>query len=965
MTRCLQLTRARILSTPFRATGVAGWTLPGAGGRGSVAKPLMRAATTRTELKAPDARRAGPEAAPGSRLRDRATQLQRTAGNGVVARWLVAAQLMRAPSAEDLERLSYEDELANERFLAANEAGQFKSELGDIPALGKAGRFGVDLKPILKNKRRARGPEVLKDALAVLASDVPGTKDSATARAFDVKTAWELGVDLPKIVRGVRAKSPITKERIDSAIDEMRSQMAAVVQEFEKGGGGAEVLGALGVADKDRDPLYSRLLFSGYKPDEIAAVLGELRKATSDVLGRAGTIDKQVEILLPLLRRHTATAAVDAEVNRIKERFQGGKGEWDLLGGTVEDREWVYSELRARGHDERAIGAALKALQDGGGLVGVRQERKRALEVKLRALRPVAAMTVNEGDFPERAYKMGEAVDPYVLEAAARAEKAGSTIEPNPYVERHFTPELMTFLLENPDVTIEVYEGRTGEALGHLARLGFKEIRELSDNPVTDFRKFTARKPDTGDVALVVVAFPGRAYEREIAAHFVYYNLDKPSGERINPARVHHHRLDEADASKSDFTATLERLGLDPDVVLMGNVEQIKAKLAERGIEPMSEVAAPSLYGVLYTINGKAVLSLKVEPYLYADRAGSFVSALQSRSTKRRAIIFTGTAGALDQSMEIGDLVAPGSFAQTDTLTRTPVADVSNLATDILNELASARGPEGVYSGEKVSHGAVDTILFEDKDWFKAHEKMSIVEQEVAGIATAVAASSKLTRLFAFFRISDVLGKQDFSHNETERPPERTKFDQGDVAVSALEKELGALKPSGPPTQPGVATGTVSKDDASVSYVLGQHLITLYRGHLKALQKLDRKLATQLEERIPQILHANKDAGPAEIEKAVLALYREYGVKSVVAKKMLTTPIRIKYTGSATPVKVKLTYGTATADMDAVKAAGVFWTCTFEDVPSMKGKVKVTAGTAEKERELTTGTGKDTFIEIP
>ena len=61
------------------------------------------------------------------------------------------------------------------------------------------------------------------------------------------------------------------------------------------------------------------------------------------------------------------------------------------------------------------------------------------------------------------------------------------------------------FLVNNPDVTIEVYEGRTGEALGHLARRGFKEIRELSDNPVTDFRKFTARKADTGNVALVVV----------------------------------------------------------------------------------------------------------------------------------------------------------------------------------------------------------------------------------------------------------------------------------------------------------------------------------------------------------------------------------------------------------------------------------------------------------------------------
>ena len=922
-------------------------------------------ASTHTHPKAPEPRQAGPEAAPDTpRMRDHLVALQRTAGNGAVARWLAGPQLMRAPSPEDLERLSYEDELANERFLAANEAGQFKSELGDSPALGEARKFGVDLKPILKNKRRPRGDAALNEALAVLAADIPGTAESPKMRAFHVENAWQVGVDLGPIVNSVRSKPPTNKDKIDTAITKLLSKIAEVVDAFYKKGGGQEVLEALGVADKDRDPLYSKLSYSGYKPDEIAAVLAGLKEASSDALAKAGTVEEQMEILLPLLRRHTATSALNAEIDRIKAQFQGGKGEWDLLGETVADREWVYSELRALGHEQRAIEAALKARQKDG-LVGVKEERKRALMVKLRELRPAAAMTIDEEDFPERAYRAAAGVDPYVLEASERAAKAGSTIEPNPYVERHFTPEVMTFLLEHPDVNIDVYEGRTGEALGHLARLGFKEIRELSDNPVTDFRKFTARKADTGAVALVVVGFPGRAYDREIAAHFVYYNLDKPLEKRIDPTRVRHHRLDEAGAAKSEFTATLDRLKLDPDIVLMGNVEQIKAKLGERGIQPASEVAAPSLYGVLYSIKGKAVLSLKVEPYLYADRAGSFVSALQTRSSKQRAIIFTGTAGALDQSMEIGDLVAPGSFAQTDSLARTPVADMTNLATGILGELASARGDTGVYSGETISHGAVDTILFEDKEWFEAHKTMSIVEQEVAGIAAAVAASSKQTRLYAFFRISDVLGRQDFSRNETERPPERTKFDQGDVAVGALEKELGALEPSVGTTTPTAASGTVSKDERSVTYALGQHLITLYRGHLKALLKLDRKLATQLEERIPQILHANKDAEPAEIEKAILALYREYGVKSAVGKKMLATPIRIKYPGPARPVSVRLTYGDATIDKEAAQDTGVFWICTFEDVPSMNGKVKVTAGTEkEKEKELTTATGKPTFIDL-
>ena len=79
---------------------------------------------------------------------------------------------------------------------------------------------------------------------------------------------------------------------------------------------------------------------------------------------------------------------------------------------------------------------------------------------------------------------------------------------------------------------------------------------------------------------------------------------------------------------------------------------------------------------------------------------------------------------------------------------------------------------------------------------------------------------------------------------------------------------------------------------------------------------------------------------------------------------MLETPIRIKYTGSASPVKVRLTYGDATVSQDAVNAGGVIWTCTFEDVPGMKGKVKVAAGSTTKEQELTTGTGKATFVDL-
>ena len=75
--------------------------------------------------------------------------------------------------------------------------------------------------------------------------------------------------------------------------------------------------------------------------------------------------------------------------------------------------------------------------------------------------------------------------------------------------------------------------------------------------------------------------------------------------------------------------------------------------MAERGIEPLRAINEPNLFGYVYEMNGRTVLSVKVEPQLYADRAGEFVSAVLGQSRKPRSLFFTGTAGSLRRDIQV------------------------------------------------------------------------------------------------------------------------------------------------------------------------------------------------------------------------------------------------------------------------------------------------------------------------
>ncbi|WP_129661502.1 phosphorylase family protein [Bacteroides fragilis] len=444
----------------------------------------------------------------------------------------------------------------------------------------------------------------------------------------------------------------------------------------------------------------------------------------------------------------------------------------------------------------------------------------------------------------EDIYRSGP-IDVTLLDSVERAKSEGHTLDENSYVERHFTPSVMKFLTDNPSLDIEIYEGKTTQAFGDLVRLGYTQITPFSRNANTDFQQFMATNPVSNESSFVIVGFPGKSYQLEIAAHFMYYNPP------VNPLRISHHVLKKEDASVDDFMPTL---GLLPEVpctqviIQMGNVEEVKSHLKEKEIEPVKEVVAPNFYANVFVINGAMMVSLKIEPYLYADRSGSFLEAVKRKFTgKPITVIFTGTAGALDPAMKVGDIVAPKEIHQADDLTAKKV-EITNHAHHLLS-LPEYKAESGIFADGQ-QHGAVDTILFEDEVWFETHKSLAIVEQEVAHLAEAVKDTE--IKLYAFFRISDVLHVQSFNEEKV-RPVPRPTSSQGEIIIRILTDLL-------PDLVSGASTEVVEKrraydiKDDLILIRMEHHLLRFSSSVFNMLHEFDPKLEDSFKRQLNEIV---------------------------------------------------------------------------------------------------------------
>ncbi len=363
------------------------------------------------------------------------------------------------------------------------------------------------------------------------------------------------------------------------------------------------------------------------------------------------------------------------------------------------------------------------------------------------------------------------------------------------YIERHIGRDTLELLAVNPQIRIRIYAMDEAAAVRDLHEAGFTRVVRNQGNKLTDFAKFTALNPKTGEMAFVVVGPSGRAYPREIAAHFLYHGLGRMGTRLIEPSRIEIYAHPNPNiVPREEFMRVLKAENLDPDVVVIGNVEQLQRLLggSHEGLgpplKPSKTVRTPVLFGQVYEINGRQVLSVKIEPHLYADRAGEFIRALNELSTKKRGVVFTGTAGAMEAGVSINDIAAPGVFSRADGLVSRALLSGENLAIDFIRR--NHPGASGVHADRGLEVRNVDSILFEGPEWLKAHPN-GLVEQESAGVAEAAREGG--ADFYAFFRISDKPGTEaHFNENEVNRPQSRAPVYQGDLLIGILRERLSS-----------------------------------------------------------------------------------------------------------------------------------------------------------------------------
>jgi hypothetical protein len=386
--------------------------------------------------------------------------------------------------------------------------------------------------------------------------------------------------------------------------------------------------------------------------------------------------------------------------------------------------------------------------------------------------------------------------DPNVLESSQRVKTTKQMHSPNEYIHRHFTPATMKFLFDNQDVAIHVLEGTVTDLLHFAKAGGYTDLNPLADNANTDFAKYIARDPQSGKTALLVLAPNGPAYRSEVLAHFTHYEHDKQT---LPPERIQLHALPTT-RTEQEFSSVVGQVG-NVSAVVLGKVDDLRKELALRNVYPSQVIRSttPPVFGLIYEVpvNGRVerILSINIEPGLYASRAGAFLHALLQHSEAPRALLFAGTAGALDPSWQVGDLVVPATIRQIDSIIGSEPMKIDNHAHEgfTLDSESTSTTTGTVRMG--ASHGSVESILVEDDQWLNVQrdQGVQVVEQEVASLVRAARANNRELAWYVFFTVSDIVGVESFA-NEGEMQRLQPPVKPGAALCRGLELLLGTDK---------------------------------------------------------------------------------------------------------------------------------------------------------------------------
>jgi hypothetical protein len=194
---------------------------------------------------------------------------------------------------------------------------------------------------------------------------------------------------------------------------------------------------------------------------------------------------------------------------------------------------------------------------------------------------------------------------------------------------------------------------------------------------------------------------------------------------------------------REEFIAFFRKHCIDsPGVVMIGFRGDIRPLLEEQGISDPESYTDESLRVNWYpnAVGRKLLLVSIDQDRIFASRSGALVEALLAISATPPAIIFFGSAGAIDARELLGKIVAPVTVRNAEAFTRDGV----------LVHIIRNRGVD--YALAKTNHVSVASVVVETTAWAKKmkEQRVDTVDQELFHIVNAINSSPESMKITFF-----------------------------------------------------------------------------------------------------------------------------------------------------------------------------------------------------------------------
>ena len=321
-----------------------------------------------------------------------------------------------------------------------------------------------------------------------------------------------------------------------------------------------------------------------------------------------------------------------------------------------------------------------------------------------------------------------------------RNEREGAPLDQRWYGFRRFGPTLEQFLRARE---VRFYGGRETDVRSALAGQYVSMIPCEADQDPGELRLFAGLR-ENGGSDLIMIGQNGRevALKTVIRLAYLFRFMDEKTKQPfvggldafLQKVRIFLSSL----PPREEFISFFRQYRIaDPDVVLIGFQRDTRAYLKEVGIGDPERYSTDSLKVNWYpNANGKKVLLVSINGNrIFASRAGELVKAMfQSFYSPPEAVVFFGSAGAIDSPDLVGQIVAPTVVVNDDYFDADRRG--GKLARIIANRAA-------MILPVKSAHTSVESLVVETTRWAAANKNNRImtVDQELYHVVEAIHAS--------------------------------------------------------------------------------------------------------------------------------------------------------------------------------------------------------------------------------